>query len=118
MKTNMSNKREQIIDLRKCGLPSNRQRDYWKEEERQMLQDMFYEGEGISDMAITFHRSEVAIINQINSMQLYEKVRNPRQKRTIADVANAIKQTVKDMLKPTANNDKEVKEGATSLTSL
>lgn len=81
MKTDMSNKREQIIALRKCGLPSNRQRDYWKKEERQMLQDMFYEGEGISDMAITFHRSEVAIINQINSMQLYEKVRNPRQKK-------------------------------------
>lgn len=81
MKTDMSNKREQIIALRKCGLPSNRQRDYWKKEERQMLQDMFYEGEGISDMAVTFNRSEVAIINQINSMQLYEKVRNPRQKK-------------------------------------
>lgn len=29
----------------------------------------------------------------------------------IADVANAIKQTVKDMLKPTANNNKDVKKG-------
>lgn len=81
MKNDMNTKREQIKALRKCGLPAQRQKDYWKEEDRQKLQDMFYEGEGISDMAITFHRSEVAILNQINSMHLYEKVRNPRQKK-------------------------------------
>ena len=67
---------------------------------------MFYEGEGISDMAITFNRSEVAILNQINSMHLYEKVRIQGKKRMIANVANAIKRTAKNMLKLTVNHNK------------
>lgn len=81
MQENMNTKREQIKALRENGLLAQRQKDFWKKEERQKLQNMFYEGEGISEMALTFNRSEVAILNQINSMQLYEKVRNPRQKK-------------------------------------
>lgn len=29
-------------------------------------------------MAVTFHRTEMAIMNQINNLKLYEKVRSPR----------------------------------------
>ncbi len=31
-------------------------------------------------MAVTFHRTEMAIMNQINNLKLYEKVRSPRKK--------------------------------------
>ncbi len=63
--------REQNID---------RQGEYWSEEERNMLEKMFYECAGISEMAVFFQRSEVAIINQLNLMGMFQKVRRPKEK--------------------------------------
>lgn len=78
---NMNTNREQIIALRKGGSPSQH-RDYWTEEERQQLQDLYEEGYGISEMAIIFNRSECAIYNQIEAMGLSQKIRRPRKKST------------------------------------
>ncbi len=80
MKDEMDSQREQIKAMRKNALAAQRQKDYWSEEDHEKLQIMFSEGVGISEMAVTFHRTEMAIMNQINNLKLYEKVRSPRKK--------------------------------------
>lgn len=72
------NEREELIMLRKYGFPSQH-RDFWSDEKRQQLQDMFYDGIGISEMAVFFERSEIAIVNQLNSMKLFQKMRNTKK---------------------------------------
>ena len=78
---NMRINREQLIALRQGNSPSQH-RDYWTEEERQQLQDLYSEGYGISEMAIIFNRNEGAIYNQIEAMGLSQKMRRKRKKST------------------------------------
>ena len=68
---------EQIKAMRERTAPVERSREYWTEEELQELESMFAEGVGMTDMALTLHRSELAIFIRIQG--LYPKVRSPRQ---------------------------------------
>ena len=68
---------EQIKAMRERTAPVERSREYWTEEELQELESMFSDGVGITDMALTLHRSELAIFTRIQG--LYPKVRSPRQ---------------------------------------
>lgn len=57
-------------------------RERWKEEDKIRLVEMFDEGVGITKMALELHRSEKAIMAQINKMGLYERILAPRQKKS------------------------------------
>ena len=65
MNEEMMNRQEQIAALRRYGALSERSKAYWGEEERQKLEDMFYEGVDISEMALHFQRTESAIMSQL-----------------------------------------------------
>lgn len=75
MNEEMMNRQEQIAALRRYGALSERSKAYWGEEERQKLEDMFYEGVDISEMALHFQRTESAIMSQLSAMNLYPKQR-------------------------------------------
>lgn len=60
--------RQQVIRLRETTAAKNK--DYWSEEERSELSQMYLDGYGITEMAIHFDRSEMAIINQLNIRNL------------------------------------------------
>lgn len=74
----MSSKKKAIQELRRS---KETRRERWKEEEKDLLATMFAEGTDITEMALTFQRSEKAIFAQINEMGLYERIRAPRQKK-------------------------------------
>ena len=54
---------------------AGKRRGYWEKEERELLIKMFYEQVGITEMAITFGRTENAIVKQLDELKLYERVR-------------------------------------------
>lgn len=54
---------------------AGKKRGYWKEEERNLLTKMFNEQVGITEMAVTFGRTEKAIMKQLDELKLYERVR-------------------------------------------
>ncbi len=72
---------ESVKNMRKRTVRLDREGDYWTEEERCELRKKFDEGEGITAIALALQRTESAIIQQIEIMDLFErKKKNPTPK--------------------------------------
>lgn len=54
---------------------AGKKRGYWKEEDKDLLIKMFYDQVGITEMAVTFDRTEKAIMKQLDELKLYKRVR-------------------------------------------
>ena len=70
-------KKAQIHALRQRTMLAENHREVWSKEDKAMLKKLFEEDEDITEMALYFHRSELAVANQI--AQLYPRVRRPKQ---------------------------------------
>lgn len=78
MKTNNINeKKAQIHALRQRTIFAENHREVWSKDDKAMLKKLFEEDEDITEMALYFHRSELAVANQI--AKLYPRVRKPKQ---------------------------------------
>lgn len=49
----------------------------WKQEEIELLKRLFYDGVGISEIALTLRRSERGVIQRIELEHLFKKIRKP-----------------------------------------
>ena len=54
---------------------ARRKRGYWTPEDNELLIKMFNEQYGITEMAVTFERTEKAIISQLDKLHMYDRVR-------------------------------------------
>ena len=61
----INNERKLLIALRNGAIPSERSGEYWSKEEKEKMKRMFWNGDGISDIALSLQRSENAIIQQL-----------------------------------------------------
>ena len=68
----MYNDNETVRSLRTRISRPERDNEYWTEEERQQLEEAFYAGEGITEIALRHKRSELAVVQQIEKMDLYD----------------------------------------------
>lgn len=76
-------------DEQSCLVQAMRQRklhldnegEYWSEHEKERLRLYFNRGEGITEMAILLCRSEPAIMQQIEKMDLYGRKTNPQRRK-------------------------------------
>ena len=59
----------------------DREGDYWIEEEKEQLVKLFRQGEGITAIAIRLQRTEPAIMQQIEKMDLYRRKEVPTCKQ-------------------------------------
>ena len=55
--------------------------DYWTSDDIELLRTMFNNFEGLTDIAITLQRTEVAVMQQIEKLDLYGRKNNPRRCR-------------------------------------
>lgn len=69
---------EDVKELR--ASTANRFREKWPEDERAMLEEMYHDGVGITEMAVHFHRTEIAIFNQLYTMGLFQRVYESRER--------------------------------------
>lgn len=76
-KSDINEKKAQIHALRQREVYAENHRETWSKEDKEKLQNFFKEDMGITDMALYFHRSELAVANQI--AKLYPRVRKPKQ---------------------------------------
>ena len=81
-RTTNNTSREQIIALRQRDASAGLRADYWSSDDRDTLQKMFDDGAGITEMALFFHRSETAIVAQLNTLGMFERSRASRQKES------------------------------------
>ena len=71
--------KQAIINIRTRTSKLEHERDYWSEEEREQLREMFYNGTGISEIAIILQRSELAVTEQAKLLGFYSTP-SPRKK--------------------------------------
>ena len=76
-----TNEMLQAMRLRTVSL--KRDGEYWTEEEKRQLQDMFEAGYGISTISYNLQRSEAAICQQIEKQDLYRRKENPQRRSSI-----------------------------------
>lgn len=62
---------ESVINMRNRTVRLDREGDYWTDEEKEMLVQKFNEGEGITAMALQLQRTESAVIQQIEALDLF-----------------------------------------------
>lgn len=72
---------ETVKSMRNRTKRLEREGDYWTQEEREKLVRMFGNGEGITDIAIQLQRTEPAVFQQIEKLDLYQRKENPIRHR-------------------------------------
>ena len=77
----MNDNQQQLQKLRNRMIRPEREGEYWTENEVATLTRKFCEGCGISDIAVALHRSEPAIMQEIEKLDLYGRKENPRRQR-------------------------------------
>ena len=78
--TNNRISRERVIALRRGDACAGLRKDYWSDDDREMLKKKFQEGDGITEIALAFKRTETAIVTQLNAMCMFKRSRASRQK--------------------------------------
>ena len=77
---------ESVKNMRNRTVRLDREGDYWTAEERESLAQKFHEGIGITAMALELQRTESAVIQQIEAMDLFgrkKKTSAPKQPRCL-----------------------------------
>lgn len=73
---------EAVTSMRNRTVRMDREGDYWTEEEKERLVKLFRQGEGITAIAIKLQRTEPAIMQQIEKMDLYRRKEAPVRRKT------------------------------------
>ena len=72
---------ETVRNMRRRTTRLEREGDYWSPQEVDQLKAAFNEGVGITEMAIRLQRTEPAVIQQIEKLDLYQRKDNPCRRR-------------------------------------
>ena len=77
----MNDNQQRLQKLRNRMIRPEREGEYWTDNEMATLICKFHEGCGISEIAVALHRSEPAIMQEIEKLDLYGRKENPRHQR-------------------------------------
>lgn len=72
---------EIVRHMRIRAIKMDREGDYWTQEEQDELRQRFDQGTGITEIAILLQRTEPAVIQQIEKMDLYHRKQYPRRRK-------------------------------------
>ena len=81
---NDDNRTQSIQNMRARTIKLEREGDYWTDDEREQLARMFYEGKGITAMALCLQRTEPAVVQQIEKLDLYCRKACPVRSKPVA----------------------------------
>lgn len=73
---------EGVISMRKRTVRLDREGDYWTEEEKETLIRKFREGEGLTAIALELQRSEPAVYQMIEKLDLYNRKSQPQRRKS------------------------------------
>ena len=74
---------EGVINMRRRTVGLDREGDYWTDEEKQKLVQKFMEGEGITAIALELQRSEPAIFQMIEKLDLFNRKNQPQRRKSL-----------------------------------
>lgn len=73
---------EVVKNMRNRTVRLDRQGDYWTDDEKNQLVKMFNEGIGITEIAMRLQRTEPAIVQQIEKLDLYHRKDAPSRRKS------------------------------------
>ncbi len=73
-----------IKNMRNRTVRLEREGDYWKDDEKDQLISLFYDGIGLSEIAVILQRTEPAIIQQAEKLDLYQRKAAPVRRKNQA----------------------------------
>ena len=74
---------EMVRHMRMRTMRMEHEGDYWTKEEQEELRSLFNQGTGITEIAIQLQRTEPAVIQQIEKLDLYQRKQYPKRRRII-----------------------------------
>lgn len=74
---------ELIRGMRQRTIIMEREGEYWTEDERKQLRELFKRNNDLTDIALALRRTEMAVVQQIQSLGLFEKARRRKVKATV-----------------------------------
>ena len=72
---------ESVRSMRPQTLRADRAGDYWTDDEMNRLRILFDSGVGITEIALELGRTEPAVYQQIEKLDLYGRKQNPQRQR-------------------------------------
>ena len=73
---------ESVRLMRNQTLRAGRAGDYWTDDEKNQLRILFDSGVGITEIALELGRTEPAVYQQIEKLDLYGRKQNPQRQRS------------------------------------
>lgn len=74
--------RQTIKNMRRRTIHLDREGVYWNKYDLEQLVMMFNEGYGVSEIAVALQRTEWAVIQQAEKMDLYGRKENPQRRKS------------------------------------
>ena len=74
--------REMIRRHRNGTIRFDHEGEFWRDDEKRTVKMMFEEGYGIPEIAFAVGRSEPAVMQQIEKMDLYQRTLNPKRHKS------------------------------------
>ena len=87
---NQNEYREAVRNMRQSPALLERSGDYWSDDDKEKLERLFNEGVGITEIAMILQRSETAVVQQIEKLDLYDRKRYPTRQRNCAAAAKCL----------------------------
>lgn len=78
---NVNEFREAVGNMRRRTTKLDHEGDYWTEAEKEKLKFLFNNRVGITEIAVQLQRSEPAVMQQIEKMDLYQRKEYPQRSR-------------------------------------
>lgn len=70
-----------VKNMRKRTTKMEREGDYWTEKDKELLVRLFEAGVGITEISLQLQRTEPAVQQQIEKLDLYQRKENPKRQR-------------------------------------
>ena len=78
-----ANDKDMIIALRNRTTRLEHEGDCWSDEENEKLKRMFDEGMGITEIALILQRTEPAVMQQIEKLDLFQRKAYPKRRKYV-----------------------------------
>lgn len=79
---NDTQEKAMVQAMRKRTTRLEREGDYWSEEEKARLTSMFEDGHGITEISIVLQRTEPAVMQQAEKLDLYGRKERPLRRKS------------------------------------
>ena len=82
--------KEAVKNMRNRTTRMDREGDYWTDDEKRELERLFNQQVDVTEIAVRLQRTEPAIMQKIEKLDLYQRKENPQRRRNNSKEADCL----------------------------